>query len=140
MLNAGASWALTVGDSTTHVSAASSWDALTKLIGAGIRDGVALVSLEVRKKDSSTIALADIESARLILEFTPSPRIIVPYGVSNLWIEGTKVRMYDNSVISRTITKGVGVTLKGDAVMGSVFTGDVCMCSNGHSDAIIKLP
>lgn len=140
LLNAGASWALTVGDSTTYLSAASSWDALTKLIGAGIRDGVALVSLEVRKKDSSTIALADIESARLIIEFTPSPRIVVPYGVSNVWIEGTKVRMYDNSVISRTITKGAGVILKGDAVMGSVFTGDVCMCSNGHSDAIIKLP
>ena len=29
------------------------------------------------------------------------------------------------------------VILKDDAVLGSAFTGDVCMCSNGHDDAVI---
>lgn len=29
---------------------------------------------------------------------------------------------------------------QGDAVMGYDFNSGSCMCSNGHSDAIIKLP
>lgn len=102
----------------------------------------ALFALVGNITDSPTapITPADVTAGRLIIEFTPSPRITVPYGVSNLLIEGTKVRMYDNSVLSRTITQGQEVTLKGDAVMGSVFTGDVCICSNGHDDAIITKP
>lgn len=113
------------------------FDAATKYIGG---NDTALLGVLVRKEPSATIVPADIADARVVIEFTPSPRVITPYGVSNVWIEGTKVRMYDNSVISRTITKGQEVTLKGDAVMGTVFIGDVCICSNGHDDAIIKLP
>lgn len=101
---------------------------------------MALLAAIIQKDPSAAITPSEIANSRLVLEFVPQPRIIVPYGGSNVWIEGTKVRMYDNSVISRTITKGVGVILKGDAVMQSVFTGDVCMCSNGHDDAIIKWP
>lgn len=101
-------------------------------------ENVAMQGLALRKDPVAAILPSEAPDARAIIEFTPSPRIVVPYGVSNVWIEGTKVRMYDNSVISRTITKGAGVILEGDAVMGSVFTGDVCMCSNGHSDAIIN--
>ena len=118
------------------------YDAATKLLfgSTSLNTNNALFALVMGVADSSTapVTPADVTAMRLIIKFTPSPRIVVPYGVSNVWIEGTKVRMYDNSVISRTITKGAGVILKGDAVMGSVFTGDVCMCSNGHSDAIIN--
>lgn len=118
------------------------YDAATKLLfgSTSVNMDNALFSLVGNIADSPTapITPADVTAARIVIESTPSPRIVVPYGVSNVWIEGTKVRMYDNSVISRTITKGAGVTLKGDAVMGSVFTGDVCICSNGHSDAIIN--
>lgn len=118
------------------------YDAATKLLYRSTPENTdnALFTLLGSITDSPTapITAADVASARVVIEFTPSPRIIVPYGVSNVWIEGTKVRMYDNSVISRTITRGMGVILKGDAVMGGVFTGDICMCSNGHGDAIIN--
>lgn len=138
LFNMGSSRTIQLGNSDTYKASYASWDALTKLLERGITDGVALTGLEIGKKDGSIVTLEDVPAARLVLESTPSPRIVTPYGVSNAWIEGTKVRMYDNSVISRTIAKGMGVILKGDAVMGRVFTGDVCMCSNGHGDAIIN--
>jgi hypothetical protein len=134
---------------TSSISSASGFsryirvlDAVTKFrLGESLASAkLALLAVIIQKDPSAAIAPSEIPNSRLVLEFVPQPRIISPYGVSNVWIEGTKVRMYDNSVISRTITKGMGVILKGDAVMGSVFTGDVCMCSKGHSDAIIKLP
>lgn len=117
-------------------------DAVTKLhLGESLASAkTALLSVLIQKDPSAAITPSEIPNSRLVLEFVPQPRIIVPYGVSNLWINGTKVRMYDNSVLSRTITQGQEVTLKGDAVMGSVFTGDVCICSNGHDDAIITKP
>jgi hypothetical protein len=140
LLNAGATWTPTLGDSTTYLVASSSWDALTKFKGGGIVDGVALTAFEVRKKDSSTITLAEIESARLIVEFIPSPRIVVPYGFSNITVGGAKVRMYDNAVLSKpmdaTVQEGT-VILKGDAVARYDFVTVPCFCSNGHSDAII---
>lgn len=132
---------------TSSISSASGFsryirvlDAVTKFhLGESLASAkMALLAVIIQKDPSAAIIPSEIANSRLVLEFVPQPRIIVPYGVSNAWIEGTKVRMYDNSVISRTITKGVGVILKSDAVMGSVFTGDVCMCSNGHGDAIIN--
>lgn len=132
---------------TSSISSASGFsryirvlDAVTKFhLGESLASAkMALLAVIIQKDPSAAIAPSEIPNSRLVLEFVPQPRIIVPYGVSNAWIDGTKVRMYDNSVISRTITKGMGVILKGDAVMGSVFTGDVCMCSNGHGDAIIN--
>lgn len=120
------------------------YDAVTKLLYGSTSANMnnALFALVGSIADSPTAAItpADVTAARVVIEFTPTPRIIVPYGVSNLWISGTKVRMYDNSVLSRTTTQGQEVTLKGDAVMGTAFIGDVCICSNGHDDAIIKLP
>lgn len=137
LINAGAS--NTYAKSSSYVLIGYEFDALTKsLSGSGATYGRALFGAFVRKEPTAATIPADITNARLVVEFVPTPRIIVPHGVSNVWIEGTKVRMYDNSVISRTITKGMGVILKGDAVMGSVFTGDVCMCSNGHGDAILN--
>lgn len=134
---------------TSSISSASGFsryirvlDAATKFhLGESLASAkMALLAAIIQKDPSAAITPSEIANSRLVLEFVPQPRIIAPYGVSNVWIEGTKVRMYDNSVISRTITKGQEVTLKGDAVMGTVFIGDVCICSNGHDDAIIKLP
>lgn len=136
-LNTGGSSITTIPSG--HLLSRYKFDALTKYVPGAETDGDrALYGGILRKDPSGNIIPAEAPDARAVIEFTPSPRIVVPYGVSNVWIEGTKVRMYDNSVISRTITKGVDVILKGDAVMGSVFTGDVCMCSNGHGDAIIN--
>lgn len=101
---------------------------------------MALLAAIIQKGPSAATIPSDITNARLVLEFVPQPRIIAPYGVANVWLESTRIRMYDNSVLSRTITNGRDVVLKGGAVMGRAFIGDVCMCSNGHSDAIIKLP
>ena len=105
-------------------------DAVTKFhLGESLASAkMALLAAIIQKNPSAAIAPSEIPNSRLVLEFVPQPRIIVPYGVSNLWISGTKVRMYDNSVLSRTITQGQEVTLKGDAVMGTVFIGNVCMC------------
>lgn len=134
---------------TSSISSASGFsryirvlDAATKFhLGESLASAkMALLAAIIQKDPSAAITPSEIANSRLVLEFVPQPRIIAPYGVSNVWIEGTKVRMYDNSVISRTITKGQEVTLKGDAVMGTVFIGDVCICSNGHDDAIIKQP
>lgn len=134
---------------TSSISSASGFsryirvlDAVTKFhLGESLASAkMALLVAVIQKAPSAAIAPSEIPNSRLVLEFVPQPRIIVPYGASNVWIRGTKVRMYDNSVLSRTITQGQEVTLKGDAVMGTVFIGDVCICSNGHDDAIIKWP
>lgn len=139
-INAGVSRSVTF-NSAAYGLANSTWDTSTKLVDRLTTTIQALAGLEVKKTGTSIpVELSDVEKARVIVEFTPSPRIVTPYGVSNLWIEKTRLRMYDNAVLSRTITHGQGVILKDNAVMGNVFTGDVCICSNGHSDAIIKLP
>ena len=117
-------------------------DAITKFhLGESLASAkMALLAAIIQKDPSAAITPSEIPNSRLVLEFVPQPRIIVPYGPATMFISGPKIRMYDNSVLSRTITQGQEVTLKGDAVMGTVFIGDVCMCSNGHDDAIIKLP
>lgn len=139
LINAGGSSVST--KASAYVFSRYKFDALTKYVqGTEADDDRALFGVLVRKDPPANTTPADVTAARAVVEFTPSPRIVTPYGVSNVWIEGTKVRMYDNSVLSRTITQGQEVTLKGDAVMGSVFTGDVCICSNGHDDAIITKP
>ena len=138
-INAGVSRTVTF-DSAYNL-ANSTWDASTKLVDRLTTTIQALAGLEVKKAGTSIpVELSDVEKARVIVEFTPSPRIVTPYGVANLWLENTRIRMYDNSVLSRTITNGRDVVLKGDAVMGRAFIGDVCMCSNDHSDAIINQP
>lgn len=134
---------------TSSISSASGFsryirvlDAVTKFhLGEPLNSAkMALLAAIIQKDPSAAITPSEIANSRLVLEFVPQPRIIVPYGSAILSINGPKIRMYDNSVISRTITKGQEVTLKGDAVMGTVFIGDVCICSNGHDDAIIKQP
>ncbi|QIG64993.1 hypothetical protein SJC10_5 [Bacteroides phage SJC10] len=117
------------------------FDALTKYVPGAETDGDrALYSGILRKDPSGNIIPADVTDARIVIEFTPSPRIIVPYGSSTLFISGPKIRMYDNAVLSRNLNQEGEIVLSGEAVMGYDFNSGTCLCSNGHSDAIIKLP
>lgn len=120
------------------------YDAVTKLLfgSTSVNTDNALFSLVGHIADSQTAAItpAEVPSSRLIIEFTPSPRIVVPYGLSRITVRGAKVRMYGNAVLSRNLTQEGEIVLQGDAVMGYDFNSGSCMCSNGHSDAIIKLP
>ena len=120
------------------------YDAVTKLLYGPTSANMnnALFSLVGRIADSptGTITPADVTAGRLIVEFTPSPRIVVPYGSSTLLISGPKIRMYDNAVLSRNLNHDADIVLQGDAVMGYDFSSGGCLCSNGHDDAIIKLP
>lgn len=120
------------------------YDAVTKLLYGSTSANMdnALFALVGSIADSPTapITPADVTAGRLIIEFTPSPRIVVPYGSSTLFISGPKIRMYDNAVLSRNLNREGEIVLSGEAVMGYDFNAGSCLCSNGHSDAIIKLP
>lgn len=119
-----------------------SFDAVTKCISADstIVDGTPLYGTTVYKVPSAAISVSDVANSRFKVEFTPSPRIIPPYGSSTLFISGPKIRMYDNAVLSRNFSHDADIVLQGDAVMGYDFSSGGCLCSNGHDDAIIKLP
>lgn len=119
-----------------------SFDAVTKCISADstIVDGTPLYGTTVYKVPSAAILVSDVANSRFKVEFVPSPRIIVPYGQSTLSINGPKIRMYDNAVLSRNLNHDADIVLQGDAVMGYDFSSGDCLCSNGHDDAIIKLP
>lgn len=117
-------------------------DALTKglAIDNSVPADTALIGVGFRFDPSAAILPSDVPDARIMIEFTPSPRIVVPYGSSSLFISGPKIRMYDNAVLSRNLNQQGEIVLRGDAVGGYDFVTDPCFCSNGHSDAIIKLP
>lgn len=117
-------------------------DAVTKFhLGETLNSAkMALLATIIQKDPSGAITPADVTDTRIVIDFTPSPRIIVPYGSSNLFISGPKIRMYDNAVLSRNLNQEGEIVLRGDAVGGYDFNPGSCMCSNGHSDAIIKLP
>ncbi|WAX09560.1 hypothetical protein BT638P2_00041 [Bacteroides phage BT638P2] len=117
-------------------------DAVTKFhLGETLNSAkMALLAVIVQKDPSAAIAPSEIPNSRLVLEFVPQPRIVVPYGQSTLFISGPKIRMYDNAVLSRNLNQEGEIVLRGDAVGGYDFNPGSCMCSNGHSDAIIKLP
>lgn len=119
-----------------------SFDAVTKCISADstIVDGTPLYGTTVYKVPSAAISVSDVANSLFKVEFTPSPRIIPPYGSSTLFISGPKIRMYDNAVLSRNLNQEGEIVLQGDAVMGYDFSSGDCLCSNGHDDAIIKLP
>lgn len=119
-----------------------SLDALTKLLSGQdlATNKEALSGIRVQKDPASPITPAEVAAARLVVDFTPSPRIVVPYGQSTLFISGPKIRMYDNAVLSRNLNQEGEIVLRGDAVGGYDFNPGSCMCSNGHHDAIIKLP
>lgn len=137
-INSGNSWTITLGDSVTYTANYSSWDALTKLLGSGIKDNGALTGLELKKKDDNIVTLLDVPAGRLVVEYVPTPRILKPYGSTGITIQKTRVRLYDNAVLSLQLASGQDVVLKDNAVMGN--TPGACVCGNGHDDAIIKKP
>lgn len=120
------------------------YDAVTKLLygstSANMNDALFSLVGSIADSPTDTITPADVTAGRLIVEFTPSPRIVAPYGSSTLLISGPKIRMYDNAVLSRNLNHDADIVLQGDAVMGYDFSSGDCLCSNGHDDAIIKLP
>lgn len=124
------------------MSSYGSLDALTRFISAdiGLFPNTVLFGGGFGKNPAAATLPSEAPDARLVIEFTPSPRIVVPYGSSNLFISGPKIRMYDNAVLSRSLNQEGGIVLRGDAIGGYDFDSGSCMCSNGHSDAIIKLP
>lgn len=117
-------------------------DAVTKFhLGEPLNSAkMALLAVIIQKDPSAAITPPEIPNSRLVLEFVPQPRIIVPYGSDTLFISGPKIRMYDNAVLSRNLNQEGEIVLSGGAVMGYDFNPGECLCSNGHSDAIIKLP
>lgn len=137
-INSGNSWTVTLGNSVTYTANYASWDALTKLLGSGIKDNVALTGLELKKKDDNIVTLLDVPAGRFVVKYVPTPRILKPYGSTGITIQKTRVRLYDNAVLSLQLASGQDVVLKDNAVMGN--TPGACVCGNGHDDAIIKKP
>lgn len=137
-INSGNSWTITLGNSVTYTANYSSWDALTKLLGSGIKDNVALTGLELKKKDDNIVTLLDVPAGRFVVEYVPTPRILKPYSSTGITIQKTRVCLYDNAVLSLQLASGQDVVLKDNAVMGG--TPGACVCGNGHDDAIIKKP
>lgn len=137
-INSGNSWTITLGNSVTYTANYSSWDALTKLLGSGIKDNAALTGLELKKKDDNIVTLLDVPAGRFVVEYVSTPRIVKPYGSTGITIQKTRVRLYDNAVLSLQLASGQDVVLKDNAVMGN--TPGACVCGNGHDDAIIKKP
>lgn len=117
-----------------------SLDALTKFISKDLSliPDTVFFGGGFGKSPAAAILPSEAPDARFIIEFTPSPRIVVPYGSSTLFISGPKIRMYDNAVLSACQLQGQDVVLKDNAVMGN--TPSACVCGNGHNNAIIKLP
>lgn len=141
-INAGASWTVKLpgGVGNVYTPYNSSWDSSTKLLGLGVKASAALTGLELKKVSDENVTLKDVPAARFIVEFVPSPRIIALYDSPDIEINGTKVRMYDNSVLSKTLKVEGELILKGDAVARYDYGIGECLCGNGHDDAIIKLP
>lgn len=138
-LNMGASSTTTIPSG--YLLSRYKFDALTKYVPGAETDGDrALYGGILRKDPSGNIIPADVTAARVVIEFTPTPRIVVPYGSDSLFISGPKIRMYDNAVLSQNLNQEGEIVLSGEAVMGYDFNPGTCLCSNGHSDAIIKLP
>lgn len=119
-----------------------SFDGFTKCVTADdtIVDGTPLYGATVYKVPSAAISVADVVNSRFVVEFVPSPRIIALYDSPTIEINGTKVRMYDNSVLSKTLRVEGKLILKDDAVARYDYGIGECLCGNGHSDALIKLP
>lgn len=98
----------------------------------------ALMSFVVQREPSGVLQPSDIADAQLRLNYVPTPRILKPHGSKGIVIQKTRVRLYDNAVLSLQLARGQDVVLKDNAVLGNV--PGACVCGNGHDDAIIKLP
>lgn len=139
LLNAGRESTSTV--SPAYAITKYAFDAITRFIAGGEDlENRALAGNLIRKEPESESAITpeEISFTRMVIEFTPTPRIIAPYGSTGITIQKTRVRLYDNAVLSLQLASGQDVVLKDNAVLGDV-PGD-CVCGNGHDDAITKNP
>lgn len=98
----------------------------------------AIMSLVVQREPSGVLQPSDIADAQLRINYVPTPRIVKPYGSTGITIQKTRVRLYDNAVLSLQLASGQDVVLKDNAIMGN--SPGACVCGNGHDDAIIKRP
>lgn len=98
----------------------------------------AIMSLVVQREPSGVLQPSDIADAQLRINYVPTPRIVKPYGFTGITVQKTRVRLYDNAVLSLQLASGQDVVLKDNAIMGN--TPGACVCGNGHDDAIIKKP
>lgn len=98
----------------------------------------AIMSLVVQREPSGVLQPSGIADAQLRINYVPTPRIVKPYGSKGITIQKTRVRLYDNAVLSLQLASGQDVVLKDNAIMGN--TPGACVCGNGHDDAIIKKP
>lgn len=98
----------------------------------------AIMSLVVQREPSGVLQPSDIADAQLRINYVPTPRIVKPHGSTGITIQKTRVRLYDNAVLSLQLASGQDVVLKDNAIMGN--TPGACVCGNGHDDAIIKKP
>lgn len=117
-----------------------SFDAITKCVTADntIADGTPLYGATITKIPVAATSVSDVANSHFKVEFTPSPRILKPYGSTGITIQKTRVRLYDNAVLSPKLASGQDVVLKDNAIMGN--TPGACVCGNGHDDVIIKKP
>lgn len=130
---------------TTISGAGSYWqskdlDPKTKLLPSVAGTENTFLGLRLRRDPISNISPNFAIDSRLVVTFVNAPRIVVPYGVANIYIE-SKVRLYDNAVLGTSVF-GKAITLTGDAVLGEVpgYEGDPCVCAQGEGDANIKYP
>lgn len=115
------------------------FDADTKYYyGTSAQVTSALMSLMVQREVAGVLQPSDIADAQLRINYVPTPRIVKPFGSGGIVIQRTRVRLYDNAVLSVQLASGTDVVLKGNAVMGT--TPGACVCANGHDDAVIKQP
>lgn len=115
------------------------FDANTKLYyGTSVQVTSALMSLVVQREPRGVLQPSGIADAQLRISYVPTPRILKPYGSTGITIQKTRVRLYDNAVLSLQLASGQDVVLKDNAVMGD--TPGACVCGNGHDDAIIRKP
>lgn len=132
---------LPAGNATLTVAnyweyAMAKFDAGTKLLESS-SEGYSMVSMTLRKAPPVTVNPSDAKDARLVITCTPQPRIVLPYGASGISINGMRIRMYDNTVLSKNINTPEELILRGDAVVGHLPDG--CVCVWGDYDATIKL-
>ena len=83
----------------------------------------------LKRTNNQPITPANLSETHLMIEYVPTPRIILGYNNAPSIVEG-KIRMYDNSVLSGSVNNDNGKTIElhGDAVIGDNLT---CVCGWG---------
>lgn len=98
----------------------------------------ALMSFVIQREPSGVLQPSDIADAQFRINYVPAPRIVKPYNSTGITIQKTRVRLYDNAVLSLQLASGQDVVLKDNAITGAA--PGACVCGNGHDDAITKKP